>query len=109
MSDPDDLKARIEAARNAQNPQQPSDSPTSTASSAAAALGHSVGLVVAVLLGGGIGYFVDTVAGTAPFALLVFLVFGLIAGFLNIVRAGKQMAERAQAELDARDSASGKE
>lgn len=101
MSDPEELQKRIEAAREAQKPQTPTDTATSTASSAAAALGHSIGLVVAICLGAGIGVFIDTALGTAPFALLIFLVLGAIAGFLNIIRAGQQMAARAQGEQDA--------
>ncbi|MEM0984667.1 MAG: AtpZ/AtpI family protein [Pseudomonadota bacterium] len=98
MADPDDLKRRIEAAHDAQKPKQLADTTTETASSAAAALGHSVGLVVALVLGAGIGHFIDTALGTAPLALLIFLVFGAIAGFLNIIRAGQQMAAKAAAK-----------
>ncbi|MEM7767501.1 MAG: AtpZ/AtpI family protein [Pseudomonadota bacterium] len=104
MAEPDDLKQRIEAARDAQKPKVAADTTTGTASGAAAALGHSIGLVVALILGAAIGYFIDTALGTAPFALLIFLVLGAIAGFLNIIRAGQQMAAKAQAEQDARDA-----
>lgn len=101
MTDPEDLEKRIEAAKQAQKPVEPAESATGTASNAAAALGHSAGLVVAMAVGGLIGYFIDTVAGSAPFALLIFLVFGAIAGLLNIIRAGQQMTERAREQQGA--------
>jgi ATP synthase protein I len=46
--------------------------------------------VLAVGLGAWFGYLVDRWLGTSPWAFLVFFVFGLIAGVLNVYRtAGK--------------------
>ncbi len=104
MEDPEDLRRRIEAARATQAPPEARKTATGTASNAAAALGHSVGLVVAICLGAWIGLSIDTALGTAPFALLIFLVFGAAAGLLNIVRAGQKMAERAAGDQDEQDA-----
>lgn len=46
-----------------------------------------------VLVGAGIGYLLDTFAGTAPWGLIVFLMLGFAAGILNILRATGQVAE----------------
>lgn len=104
MSDNNDLRARIEAARNrGKTPQKTADSHRN-ASGAAAAFGHSVAMLVAVAVGGIIGYWIDIALGTRPWALLIFLVFGMVAGFLNIIRAANQMAARAQMDQTAQDA-----
>ncbi|MFO1088461.1 MAG: AtpZ/AtpI family protein [Hyphomicrobiales bacterium] len=40
----------------------------------------------AVLVGAGIGWLIDHVAGTSPFGLIVFLLLGFGAGILNMAR-----------------------
>ena len=52
------------------------------------ALGWRVALewTVAVLVGYGVGYFIDTLCGTDPWGLIVFLLLGNVAGLLNIYR-----------------------
>ena len=47
-------------------------------------------LGIAVALGLGIGYWLDTKAGTSPWLMLLFMVFGLVAGFRGILRAIKR-------------------
>lgn len=44
-------------------------------------------LVVAPLIGFGMGYGLDAWLGTTPWFKAVFFVFGVIAGFLNVLRA----------------------
>jgi ATP synthase protein I len=46
----------------------------------------------AILVGGLLGYGVDFLAKSSPFALLVGLAVGFAAGTVNIVRAARQMA-----------------
>lgn len=43
--------------------------------------------VAGILVGAGIGYVFDMVAGTSPFGLIVFLLLGFAAGVLNVIRA----------------------
>ena len=43
-----------------------------------------------VLVGAGLGYFLDKLVGTAPIMLIVFLVLGGAAGFLNVYRYVKK-------------------
>ncbi len=56
-------------------------------------LGLEMGLSVAV--GVGIGYYLDKWLGTQPWLLILFLFFGIAAGFRNLYRALKRM-EREQ-------------
>lgn len=104
MSENNDLRERIEAARNAGKPKQNPKELNRNAGGAAAALGHASAMVVAVAIGAFIGVAIDKSLGTGPWALLIFLVFGMAAGFLNIIRAANQMAERAQQDQAAHDA-----
>lgn len=53
-----------------------------------ASLGMSVAF--AVFIGLGIGLWLDKKFGTEPWLMLIFLLFGIAAGFTNIIRAGKK-------------------
>ncbi len=48
-------------------------------------------LLAGVLVGGGIGYVLDDVFATRPILLVVFLLFGGAAGFLNVYRTVKSV------------------
>jgi len=52
-------------------------------------LGLEMGLAVAV--GVGIGYYLDKWLGTRPWFLIIFLFFGIVAGFRSLYRALKRM------------------
>jgi len=52
-------------------------------------LGLEMGLSVAV--GAGIGYYLDKWLKTEPWLLIIFLVFGVIAGFRSLYRALKRL------------------
>ncbi len=56
-------------------------------------------LVVATVIGLGVGYYLDLWLGTRPWLLLVGLAFGIAAGFLNIFRAARAL-ERDQNRRD---------
>ncbi|MBF0447634.1 MAG: AtpZ/AtpI family protein [Magnetococcales bacterium] len=43
-------------------------------------------LVVATMIGTGVGYWLDGQFGTGPWLLILFLVFGSVAGFKNVYR-----------------------
>ncbi len=45
-----------------------------------------VQLVVSILIGFGIGLTLDRWLGSAPWFMLLFIIFGVAAGFLNIYR-----------------------
>jgi len=48
-------------------------------------------LVVATVIGLGVGYYLDRWLGTKPWLTLVGLGFGIAAGFLNLFRAVKKL------------------
>jgi ATP synthase protein I len=45
-----------------------------------------IAMVAAVAIGLGIGYWLDRWLGTSPWLTMLFALFGIVAGFLNLVR-----------------------
>ena len=58
-------------------------------------------MVSGVLVGGAAGYFLDRWLDTSPWLLLVFLLLGVVAGFLNVYRDTQRLL-REQAAQDER-------
>ena len=48
-------------------------------------------LLAAIAVGGAIGYVLDRMCGTEPMMLVIFLLFGGAAGFLNVYRLVKNI------------------
>jgi ATP synthase protein I len=46
----------------------------------------------ALVVGMGIGWFLDRTFGTKPWLLVIFTGFGIVAGFRNMIRAARKMA-----------------
>lgn len=59
------------------------------------ALKLSSEFVAGILVGAGLGYLLDTFAGTSPWGLIAFLMLGFAAGILNMLRAAGVVAEPA--------------
>jgi len=57
------------------------------------ALRLSSEFIAAIVVGAGLGWFIDRLAGTSPWGLIVFLFLGFGAGVLNVLRAAGQVAE----------------
>lgn len=57
-------------------------------------------LVAAILVGGFMGYMLDTWLGTKPWLFLVFMMLGFTAGILNILRAFKRMQAEIESQKD---------
>ncbi|MBX3529134.1 MAG: AtpZ/AtpI family protein [Rhizobiaceae bacterium] len=57
------------------------------------ALRLSSEFVAAIIVGAGLGWFFDRLAGTSPIGLIVLLLIGFAAGVLNVMRAAGQVAE----------------
>ncbi len=57
-------------------------------------------LVSGVIVGMGMGYYLDKFFDTKPWLTLVFLIFGIIAGYKNMFRE-MQRIQRKEAEADA--------
>lgn len=68
-----------------------------------ASVGMEMGL--AVVVGLGVGYWLDERFGTEPYLMLLFLLFGIAAAFKGLIRAGQQ-AKRAVQESQEQDPAS---
>lgn len=43
-------------------------------------------IVVSILMGAGAGLWLDRRFGTQPWLMLLFMIFGVVAGFLNVYR-----------------------
>lgn len=57
------------------------------------ALRLSSEFVAAIIVGAGLGWFIDRMAGSSPWGLIVFLFLGFGAGVLNVLRAAGKVAE----------------
>jgi len=86
-----ELDKRIKNFKNSSNQQQPSK-PTEKKFIYAYQIGSRIAteLVSGVLVGAGLGYFLDKLVGTAPILLIIFLILGGAAGFLNVYRYVKR-------------------
>jgi len=97
-SDLDDLERRLAEARNRHKEPEAEGDNGGTLLGMAWRL--STELVVAVLVGAGLGYGLDYLLGTRPWFLLVGLGFGFAAGIMSVFRvAGKMDAENAHIPL----------
>ena len=86
-----DLAARI---ARAQGDRVVRELPADTGASAAGASRAyrlAAEFMAAIIVGAGLGYGIDLVAGTKPWAMIIFLLVGFAAGVLNVVRATKEM------------------
>jgi ATP synthase protein I len=88
----DDLDRRIAEAK------AKIDRPVTAGEGAAESRGWAVGIefVGTVLVSAALGYFIDRAAGTAPWVMIVLLVFGFIAGVYR--------AQKTSAQFDADDT-----
>jgi ATP synthase protein I len=54
----------------------------------------STELVAGVVVGGALGWGIDWLLGISPWAFIVFLLLGFVAGILNVMRSAGMVAER---------------
>jgi ATP synthase protein I len=86
-----DLAARI---ARAQGERPSADEPASVGAGvtgASRAYRLVAEFVAAIIVGAGLGYGIDLVAGTKPWAMVVMLLIGFAAGVLNVVRSAAEM------------------
>lgn len=84
LSDTLSVKAVAEAAKRA-------DSEPKTGYAQAFKLSSE--FIAGIVAGGGIGFLIDTLAGTTPWGLIIFLLLGFVAGVLNVLRSAGMVAE----------------
>jgi ATP synthase protein I len=58
------------------------------------ALRLSSEFIAGVAFGAAIGWFIDYLAGTSPWGLMIFLLLGFAAGVLSVLRSAGLVAER---------------
>jgi ATP synthase protein I len=75
-----------------------SKAPTPT--SLGIAFRFSTEMVAALIVGGGMGYGIDWLAGTKPIFLIVFFVLGAAAGIRNVLHAAKEINAEMSAKSD---------
>ena len=88
-SETSELAARIRKAQEARSLAGNSGEPASRQGDMtmlARGLRIAAEFVAAILVGSGIGYLIDQIAGTTPWALLVMFMVGFAAGILNVTR-----------------------
>lgn len=95
----DDLarrKLELDAALAARRPAAPSET-GKPATGGLAGFGQALKLssefIAGIVVGAGLGWLIDLVAGTSPWGLIVFLLLGFAAGVLNVLRSAGLVAE----------------
>ena len=100
----DDLERRrreLEASLATRLPNRLEEKDDAKAGSAAGygqAIKLSSEFIAGVVVGAGIGWIIDRMAGTSPFGLIVFLLLGFGAGVLNVMRSAGVVAEFGQGD-----------
>jgi ATP synthase protein I len=93
--DPDRLRAleeRLEKVR-----EKPKAAPTTTAkglSQGEVAWRMVIELATGIVLGAGIGYGIDVLAGTLPVFLVIFSLFGFAAGIRTMLGTARELAQK---------------
>lgn len=95
----DDLDARIRAARQRLEPPPPADEHYSQAQQGWRMVTE---LVSGLLIGFGIGYGLDVLAGTMPVFLVLFTLAGFAAGVKTMLRTAREIQAKREADEAAR-------
>ena len=84
------LKERIDTAETTNSP------PPRQKKQSGAGFGFKISteIIAALVVGVGIGLIVDKYLGTKPFGLIIFFIFGAIAGFLNVYRVMRRIEKQ---------------
>ena len=84
------LKERIDTAETTNSP------PPKQKKQSGAGFGFKISteIIAALVVGVGIGLIVDQYLGTKPFGLIIFFIFGAIAGFLNVYRVMRRIEKQ---------------
>ena len=84
------LKERIDTAKTSNTP------PPKQKKQSGAGFGFKISteIIAALVVGVGIGLIVDKYLDTKPFGLIIFFIFGAIAGFLNVYRVMRRIEKQ---------------
>ncbi len=95
----DDLDRRSRALQEALASRRPKvvETENKPATGGMAGFGQAMKLssefIAGVAVGAGIGWLIDSMAGTSPWGLIIFLLLGFAAGVLNVLRSVGMVAE----------------
>ena len=84
------LKERIQSAESTNTHKQK----TKKDSGAGFGFKISTEIIAALVVGVGIGLIVDKYLETKPFGLIIFFIFGALAGFLNVYRVMRRIEKQ---------------
>ena len=85
------INDRIKAIKAKQENNNPNNSPEF--SNLSLAFQVPIELVSGVLVGAGIGYILDKLFDSSPWLLVIFIIFGSIAGLVNVAKTLKKSEE----------------
>jgi len=105
--DPDRLKALEAKIAALKEPERVKDHSEEHYSQAQLAWRMVIELVAGLSIGFGIGYGLDTLFGTMPIFLVLFILFGLAAGVLTMMRSAKEVQMKQQTAAEEKGDASG--
>jgi ATP synthase protein I len=94
-----DLDSRLKVARNERRETRPKKGRKAggiDASGMATGMRIAVEIVAAIAVGVGVGLVLDYWLGTKPWLMVLFLLIGTGAAFVNVMRAAKEIEERAK-------------
>lgn len=100
-------RRRLDEALAERRPQQQADEQQGRKGSAAGyavALRLSSEFIAGILVGTGIGWLIDRLAGTSPWGLIIFFLLGFCAGVLNVLRSAGLVAEPGTKSADGEGS-----
>ena len=100
------LEIRLQAARSRV---KQSDKPPSRGIVMGKAFRLVTELVVGLVVGGAIGWYLDQWLGTTPVMLLIFFVLGVAAGVLNVMRAAQSFGADASQDENALNGQDGRD
>lgn len=92
----DDRLRRLEGhlvAKGVREKSDTADKTETTSASMGQAMKLSSEFIAGIIAGAGLGWFIDRVAGTNPWGLIICLFLGFGAGTLNVLRAAGYVAE----------------
>jgi ATP synthase protein I len=81
------------ASRRSEQQAEANDAKSRGASGYGQAMKLSSEFIAGIVVGAGLGWIIDRVAGTSPWGLIIFLLLGFGAGVLNVLRAAGMVAD----------------
>ncbi len=111
MTEPDDrsslkqLDERLKAARSRHDQKNGTGGPgKGGTSNIGVGFRIAVELIAALVVGVGIGLFLDNWLGTKPWMLIIFFILGCGAGFTNLIRVARELDRKTRLAKQSKDA-----